>query len=42
MCGKEFKIHILGLDEKNKKYGVNVYLCDDKTEVTGIEADVEF
>lgn len=42
MCGKEFKIHILGLDEENKKYGVNVYLCDDKTEVTGIEADVEF
>ena len=42
MCGKEFKIHILGLDEGNKKYGVNVYLCDDKTEVTGIEADVEF
>ena len=42
MCGKEFKIHILGLDEENKKYGVNVYLCDDKTEVTGIETDVEF
>ena len=41
LCGKAFKIHVLGLDNEKKDYGVSVHLCDDKTAIKGFECAMD-
>lgn len=40
LCDKELTVHVVGVDEENKDYGVSVYLCDNKTDVGGVEASM--